>query len=460
MATATGGYTVKRGRLKGIEVKPGSVRQARLEAGLSLAGVAGSDLTRAAIHLIETGKSRPSMPTLELIARRTGKPLSFFLAPEGSGGTGGIPAQRRMAELERLVESDDHAAVIEAATELLTRTTDTWDLGRMHLWIGRALIQLRRASDAVQHARVARDLFERLGDEWLAVEALDWEASALYMEQEPSALELTQEALERCRRLEPAQPALEARILSHLAAIHNLRYDWDSAVKNYEAALALSEQIRDLGRLARMYQGLGISYDGMGRPDQALAYTNKALAIYSMLNDQVSIAATENSLGLVLLKLGDVPAAERQLRSSIDHFNELGITKTLSHSVLSLAELELSRGGLDEADRLVRQAMTLATEHQERLSIGLGHQYLGQVAAGRGEHEECDRSFALALEIFGDEEALERLIDCHSAYAHVLEDRGDTRGALEQTKRALAVRRPSLSKPAASGSTRSGASAS
>ena len=459
MATATGGYTVKRGRLKGIEVKPGSVRQARQEAGLSLAGVAGSDLTRAAIHLIETGKSRPSMPTLELIARRTGKPLSYFLAPEGTGGRSGSLALKRLSEVERLVETGEMAAAAELAEQLLPGTTDTWDLAQLHLWIGRCQIDLRRPEPALGHLRIASDLFDRLNDDRLTVEALDWEGSALYMEHDPSALEVTQRALERCRGLDPEQPALEARILSHLAAIHNLRYDWESAVKHYEAALALSDQLRDLGRLARMYQGLGISYDGMGRPDQSLAYTQKALAIYSMLNDRISIAGIENSLGMAMLKMGDVSSAERQLRASIDHYNELGITKTLSHSVLSLAELELSRGSLDEADRLVRQAMTLATAHQERLSLGLGHQYLGQVAAARGEHEECDRSFALALEIFRDEEASERLIDCHSAYAHVLEDRGDTKGALEQTKQALAVRRPSLAKPAAEAA-RSGASAS
>src|SRR5438445_8041588 len=70
----------RRPRLKGVDVKPGSVRQARTESGLSLAQVANGELTRAAIHLIETGRSRPSMPTLQLIASRTGKPLSYFLA--------------------------------------------------------------------------------------------------------------------------------------------------------------------------------------------------------------------------------------------------------------------------------------------------------------------------------------------------------------------------------------------
>src|SRR3981081_3016831 len=71
-----------RRRLPGLKVRPGAVRQARSEAGLSLAKVARGDLSRTAIFLIETGKSNPTLPTLELIAERTGKPVDYFLDDE------------------------------------------------------------------------------------------------------------------------------------------------------------------------------------------------------------------------------------------------------------------------------------------------------------------------------------------------------------------------------------------
>src|SRR5262249_10061787 len=68
-----------RPRSPGVDVRPGSVREARLKAGLSLAKLAGQELSRGAIHLIESGRSRPSITTLKLIATRTHKPISFFL---------------------------------------------------------------------------------------------------------------------------------------------------------------------------------------------------------------------------------------------------------------------------------------------------------------------------------------------------------------------------------------------
>jgi transcriptional regulator with XRE-family HTH domain len=50
-----------------------------MEAGLSLAQVAGDDVSRTFIHFVEQGRSRPSQHVLALIARRLGKPVSYFL---------------------------------------------------------------------------------------------------------------------------------------------------------------------------------------------------------------------------------------------------------------------------------------------------------------------------------------------------------------------------------------------
>jgi len=67
------------GHGKGIAVDPERVKEARLEAGLSLAEVAGDDVSRTFIHFVEHGRSRPSQAVLALIARRTHKPISYFM---------------------------------------------------------------------------------------------------------------------------------------------------------------------------------------------------------------------------------------------------------------------------------------------------------------------------------------------------------------------------------------------
>ena len=55
------------------------IKQARLEKGLSQRQVCGEVITRNMLSLIESGKARPGMDTLEYLSRRLGKPLVYFL---------------------------------------------------------------------------------------------------------------------------------------------------------------------------------------------------------------------------------------------------------------------------------------------------------------------------------------------------------------------------------------------
>src|SRR5262252_1061199 len=111
----------RRGRRRGIEIRPGSVKQARSMAGLSLGQVAGDDISRTAIYFVETGKAKPSRETLELIAERTGQPLDFFL---GGLDAGGDQVEARIAELERLLATGDNHGVAAAAEAALARPFD------------------------------------------------------------------------------------------------------------------------------------------------------------------------------------------------------------------------------------------------------------------------------------------------------------------------------------------------
>ena len=73
-------------RGSGILVDPDRVRAARLAAGLSLGQVARDDVSRTFLLLVEQGKSRPSKRVLDLIAKRTHRPVSFFLAQQQDAG--------------------------------------------------------------------------------------------------------------------------------------------------------------------------------------------------------------------------------------------------------------------------------------------------------------------------------------------------------------------------------------
>jgi len=142
----------KRRRLPGLEVRPGSIKRARVEAGLSLAQVAAGEVSRTAVFLAETGKTRPTLPTIQLIAARTGKPLDYFIEATGEAGRPNVDKLRRLAAAEKfteLVQAAEQAS--SAAREPLDRAWagfSVWAIPIPHSssWKKRAQSSIRLAT--------------------------------------------------------------------------------------------------------------------------------------------------------------------------------------------------------------------------------------------------------------------------------------------------------------------------
>src|ERR1700704_5774326 len=229
----------RRGRRRGISVRDGSVRQARKEPKPPLAQVAGLKVSRTAIHLIETGRCRPSLDTLEQIARQTHKPVEFFLlSPDGAPEL--TQSRKDLDELERLSATRDFGQLINLGRAHLEKQVGEEATALIRFYLGQAYCRTVRPVEALEHLRLARQAFEQVGDEWMAVEALDWEASALGLMEDPLAIATAGEALSRCRKLDPKPPQVEARILVHLANMHVVAHSWAQAIGYYEAAVEAS----------------------------------------------------------------------------------------------------------------------------------------------------------------------------------------------------------------------------
>jgi transcriptional regulator with XRE-family HTH domain len=118
---------VRRGRGGvGVPVDAARIREARIEAGLSLGQLAGTDVSRTMIHLVEHGRSRPSRRVLELIARRTRKPISYFLlsatAPTESS-TDFVDELRRIANrIQKFARANRLTTVEREAMKLIEVT--------------------------------------------------------------------------------------------------------------------------------------------------------------------------------------------------------------------------------------------------------------------------------------------------------------------------------------------------
>jgi tetratricopeptide (TPR) repeat protein len=421
----------RRGRRRGIEIRAGSVKQARLEAGLSLGQVALGDISRTAIYFVETGKARPSIETLQLIATRTNKPMDFFV-----GDTGDSAA---LAEVERLVSIGDNAAAVEAAEALLKRSSDARTVATARLSAAPAHIRLGQPAEARALAAAARAHFESAGDVLMTAESIGWEAAGALMMQDPAALSLAREALARCRSLSPVPANTEAKLLAIVGHAHSFRHEYTEAIQAYEQATAVDTAFTDLRRLSYIYGNLSLAYQETGRYAEAARYLHRALALQETLHDTISIAVSENNLALLLHRQGDLAGAFSYAESSNRRYEELGIDAGRANVLMTLAELELARSNYYAAARWATMARDVARRAGEPVNVGEAHLWLGRVAAARRDYGAADAEFVVAFQIFESADAVEWQARGHTVYAEILEARGDLAAANRHLRLALAA---------------------
>lgn len=430
-----------RRRLPGVNLKAGAVKQARLEAGLSLAQLGKGHVTAPAIYLIETGRTRPSMPTLEHIARRTGKPVEYFLADPG-GATD--EAHTGLLRLETLCAAGRFADAAALGKQLLEGTNSAHRQGRIRYFLAQALLNLGQADEAGDLLAAAHAHFEAIDDQLMLAECLGAEASLAYLTQRPRAIELAERALDLCRRFKPGPQPTEARLLAVLATVRLANKEWDLAIATYQEAIDAAGSLYDLRRLALMYSGLSDAYRESGQVDAAARFANRSIALLEVLRDRLSLARAENNLGLIMLARGDRARAREHLDRSLGLFEETELEIGRSNVLLSLCELSLQEGFMANARELAEQALDLATRLEESANVAEAHIWLGLVADKEGDNAGADREFNIAFAELARLDLDERLLRCHGIYAEVLERRGDMEQAYVHMKKAFAASRPGL----------------
>jgi tetratricopeptide (TPR) repeat protein len=415
-----------RGRRSGVDIDPGSLRRAREQAGLSLAQVAGADLTRQAVHLIETGRARPSPRTLEIIARRLGRPASDFRV----SGSWLAAGDARLAHLDELCQAHRYEEALRHASDLAAHGAGDRQKALGHFYAGQALHHLNRLEEAVVELLRAEELAGQLGDPWLAAEAMDWRGRSLLHRGDPEALPVAEKALARYRELQTRRPEIEARMLEHVGTSLVRRHDFEQALRYFQSALQLfatKAAVRDLEGMALVYHGLAGCAWAAGDLRRAVDLMQRVVALYAVENELRPLAArrslprAENDLAVLLLELGQLERAEDLLMSA--HGRAIAAVlpgHDRAQILMTIGQLRQAQGRLDEAFGVVGEAVRLCEAVGEQRTLAEGYQQLGELHAARGEAEARDATFGRALAILDAAGLAERRERCRAAYERVL----------------------------------------
>jgi tetratricopeptide (TPR) repeat protein len=416
----------KQGRPKGIAVDPTAVRRARLEAGLSLAQVARDDLSRTAIYLVEKGKMRPSGRTLQMIADRTGRPISYFASD------GGAPRELRAArdQVMTLVDTEQFEPAIQAAEAMLDLELPERIEADVRLAIGRAHARLGDGHSAYSHLVRARSLYEKTDDRLRTVEALDQELGALFLLADPKALAVGLHALDEGLRLVPPPTGLLVHILFMVGSLYVRQQQWEMAAKHFELGLQLARDEPNIRDVAKLHSGLGAACQAMGRIELSIEHARRARRLFQASGDPVSAFTGEHNLGETLLRSGELGEAATHFHRALQVCDEHDLRRNSRCLTLcSLGEVHLARNELERGRALLHEALSLAGELGERINEANAWRLLGRLHGFEDDVDAAGQLFARAIDLYTALEMPRRVHDCHVEYARVLR----TAGHLEES---------------------------
>src|SRR4029077_14409533 len=304
-------------------------------------------------------------------------PLDFFLSRPS---TTEARSSATTLELERLVVTGDPVGALAAGEALLSAERDPGVVARIKFQMATAYLRLPPWIPARRLASTARAYFEQAGDMLMTAECLGSEASAAYMTQDPGALALAEGALATCRALNPVPAITESRLLGILGGVHAANHRWAAAITAYEQSIATGDVIQDLRRLSILYSGLSLAYQELNNTRQAAHYAQRALTIHETLNDRISLARTENNLGILLLRSGEVAKSRGHFERAMRLFDETQPDgRDKGPLLLSMCELELAVSDVDAAARYASQALEVAGQVSAITTMADAHAWLGRI---------------------------------------------------------------------------------
>lgn len=241
---------------------------------------------------------------------------------------------------------------------------------------------------------------------------------------EPGARAADPDALQDCRELRHAEPALALQrceaaaqspaagtnpdqafeALMHAAQLASQLGDGDRARGALESATALLPGVQDPLAGHRLARRRGLLAYREGRSSEALSRFLEALAAARTAKDATATAVSDNDLGVVYRHLGDYQASLQHYQASLETKQRLGESE-IGSSLANVGSLFLELGDTGRARDYLERALQAHRAADRRLLETQTLEELARVAEREGDAEGARNGLLAAWERHGDAEA-------------------------------------------------------
>jgi tetratricopeptide (TPR) repeat protein len=342
--------------------------------------------------------------------------------------------------IERRLHARDYIRLwlepaLAAARARGMRTSEAYILGNLgsaNSWLGehahaagyhkRAVVILRRSGDKKGYAH-------ELGSLGVA---------SSHAGQTERAVKYHRRALAIYRELD--EKSAQRRELTNMASDYLRMGYWRRARGCLREAWRLAKEGRDLPGKAGVLDMLAELSQHAGKYDQAVSYSQKAMAIRHALGGRRA-ANSLAGIGQVHYEAGRYDEASQCQSEALEAAREMGSRDSECRLLLDIGMTRAKQGRYDDARECYQQALAIARETGDRAAVGMGLGNLGILDADEGQVEQAIHCFEEALQIARETKHKELEANQLGNLGTVYVDLGDPRRAIECLREALTIHR-------------------
>ena len=308
--------------------------------------------------------------------------------------------------LELVGRWDEAAHRFQGSLELAEQLDNRVGIARAEMAEGSLLLKQKRFAEAEPALRLARAVFQELGDLAGASLALT-EIGEVYRLQGnyPAATNHYQESLALAERVENSNPRLSvrARTFKALGTLATRQGAYAEARLHFETGLNLNRELSDKLGSANLLNNLSILSAIQDDFATARSFSSQSLVILREVGDRFGMAVALNNMGMMGHDQGDQTAARNYLEQSLRNRRSLGDRWGVANVLSSLADVALAQSDYNFARSCLSESLNLNRQLNDRLALAYGLEYSAGLAAAENQVER-------ALQLAGAAAAIRQLV--------------------------------------------------
>ena len=186
-------------------------------------------------------------------------------------------------------------------------------------------------------------------------------------------------------------------ILHNHGILLQKRGDYDGAMKRFEAARKIAQELEGQTSTASSLYQMGMIYFERGEYAIALEHYEASLRIHEELGNRAGMAISSHEIAMVHQKRGDYDAALQFYKSALRINEELRDRENIANSLHQIGKVHQLRGEYQTAQKYYEESLQIEEKLGNRMGVAISLGQMGQLNMQLGHYVEAFPQLLSAL---------------------------------------------------------------